>query len=364
MIARRAVATTFAFAALGLCLIACVFVTANGLTISLVALCSAVLLCVLLAVALFDARARRRTCALCCAAVLACLDVGYIASRLVRTSAARAQLRYCDSVRCDARAPSLARLVDEDETARFGLALSSLLGLIGDREKDTLERALAGAYARHRSDPRFAGLPNAIFIGTSGDEARHLLFTPDGDERVPCLVFLHGFGGQLSVYVEALVAGGLDDVAIIAPYGERRGTWSSVEERQTIATLIDAHLPPRVDRSRVFLVGLSNGASATTHLLGDASMRARLAGAVLISGSDVPANTDFDRFPVLVVTGDRDPRFPRALIMEDATVFASRGAEVRIEIVPGDHFIVLTRHREVAARVGAFVDHIRPRTTD
>lgn len=324
-----------------------IFVVANGLTFSSLALSASA--CALVAL-LLAVRARTFSRVLAGVLTLSCaIDAAYVAVRLSRPREVGA-IRYCEEGRCDARSPLLSRLVAEQDTVRAGLLLSSVTGALFPGEEAILGPALERSYARHESSPGFRDLPNAVLISERG----YLAYVPEGAARAPCIVFLHGFGGQLSVYVEALIDGRLEDFVVLAPFGDVSGRFDVVGN-DAVRDLVKSHLPREVDPGRVYLLGLSNGAVSASRLVEDPAMRRLFAGAVLLVGSDAPGARRYGGFPVLLVAGERDPRFPLDSIRSDAEALEAQGAQVRWEAIPGDHFILLTQSHSVARAVRAFV---------
>ncbi|RYE94741.1 MAG: hypothetical protein EOO75_01165, partial [Myxococcales bacterium] len=212
------------------------YLAGNGVTVSALAL--ATVPAGLLAGAAWASGRRPRVARLALVGLLA-LDGAYIAWRLERTSPARAALQLCERGECGGSPPLLSRLAPESETARAGMAMCGALGLIRDPERSELQRLLEREYGAIDRTPGLAALPSAPLLGLWRGDGRALLWQPPGKNRVPGVIFLHGFGGQLTVYLKALIDGGLGDShALLAPFG---GQADQVEAR-------------RVDRGRQAVV--------------------------------------------------------------------------------------------------------------
>lgn len=333
-----------------------VFVAGNGVTLSALALASLLVLVAAGCFVLPSSSDRRRAVARVAVIAIAGADCVYIAHRLARPVPHGDVVRYCEGPDCSRRPPLLARLVDEDETAYAGLRFASLLRLIGGAEERALDAALHREYQALRGSPRYAALPNAVFVGGSRAPARYLSWAPPGKTDVPCLVFLHGFGGQLSVYVEALIEGGLgDDFAVATPFLNAQGDWWSAEGEATVRELVEHGLPAAVDRRRVFVVGLSNGAIGAARLMQRDAVRRLFRGAILVSGGDGPRGGEVAGADLLMVTGASDPRFSVDWLKEAAAALEARGAKVEMTVMDGDHFIILDRKREVAGRIKSWI---------
>ncbi|UQA55862.1 hypothetical protein [Polyangium aurulentum] len=335
-----------------------VFVSANGATVSAFALAALAALLVLLCfVAPRSSISRKsRRLALAVALLLLVFEGVYIAARLLRASPAGPAVQYCEDGDCTLAPPLLSRLVDEDETALAGLGFASSLGLIRGAEERSLDTLLRASYADLRASPRFAGLPNAALIGAAPGRVRFLAWVPPRKPNAPCLVFLHGFGGQLSVYLQEWVDGGLgDEFAIVAPFLDADGAWWSPEGEAVVRGLVERSLPASVDRTRVFLVGLSNGAIGAVRLAARPEMRRLFRGVVLLSGSAEVQGADLTGLDLLVITGAQDPRFPLSGIEEHVASLRAGGAQALVEVVPGDHFVALREKREVEGRMRAWL---------
>ncbi|WP_437672101.1 alpha/beta hydrolase [Sorangium sp. So ce131] len=334
-----------------------VFVGANGATLSALALASLPVLVVLLCFIAPRVGRRRRRRVLRAALALFLVDAVYVGARLVRAAPGGPAVRYCEEGDCTRVPPLLARLVDEDETALAGLGFASMTGLIGGAEERALEALLRISYGELRASPRFEGSPNAALVGASSGQARALAWVPPGRPSAPCLVFLHGFGGQLSIYLSALVDAGLgDEFVIVAPFLDAGAQWWRPEGEAAVRDLVEHHLPPSADRGRVFLVGLSNGAIGAARLAQRGEVRRLFRGVILLSGAAEAQAADLAGLDVLVITGAEDPRFPLRGIEQDAASFRERGAAVELEVLAGDHFVLLSDKRAVAARMRTWLE--------
>jgi predicted esterase len=243
---------------------------------------------------------------------------------------------------------------DEGEAALAGLGLAGALGFIGGAERASLDALLRREYAALAASPRFAGLPAAPLVRAAG-HARYLQWIPPGRDRAPCLVFLHGFGGQLTVYLRSLIESGLgDDFVVLAPFFEASGRWWSAEGEAIVRDLVERRLPAAADPGQVYLVGLSNGAIGAARLLQRPGLRGLFRGGVLLSGSAAPAAAELRGLELLILAGSDDPRFPIEGVRRDAAELEARGAEVALEALPADHFLILSHAPALAASVRAW----------
>jgi predicted esterase len=284
------------------------------------------------------------------ALALLCVDVFHILWRLDSTAPGKAALRWCERRDCKADPPFLARLAPEDETVRAGMALSSALGLIHGPEQSALAKLLQVEYQEVAANPRFAALPSAPLLGLLRSDVGYQLWEPARrPDQVPCIVFLHGFGGQLSVYLKALLDGGLgESFAIVAPPGGAVGDWWSSTEQERLMQLLDEGLPAWIDPERIYLVGLSNGAVGATAIATSPSFAGRFRRVVAISGAGrLPPKIPPRVPPILFLTGTQDPRMPLADVEAAQRRLAQQGVEARLTALTSDHFLLLSHKHEV-----------------
>ncbi len=270
--------------------------------------------------------------------------VAFVAVRLWAAPSPQA-FRFVERGQRETSPPWLSRVVRERETVLTGLRFSNLMGMIRGREMEHLKVLLERAYS-----PDFEPWPNAALINALPSLPRHLEHVPAGAGRRPCLVFLHGFGGQLSAYLDVLNRALGDRYVIVAPFLDFTGAFWTPPGKAAVRALVAEHLPPEVDRERVFLVGLSNGAIGTTALLQDDEIARHFRGFILVSGSGQVARKEL-RSDVLMIAGSEDPRFPLAYNQSVARALRQSGAQVETVILPADHFIWLSHSREMTAAI-------------
>jgi dienelactone hydrolase len=231
----------------------------------------------------------------------------------------------CERSRCTENGPWLARLLPEAASLDAGLVLARWTGIVTPDEA----RRYGAAFA-----PLFVGapdMPNALLLHSAPGSLVALVHEPPGDGKVPALVFIHGFGGLSTAYLTAMDHAGLSRFVIVAPALDTFARWDQAAGAAAIDEAM-ATLPPRADRSRVLLVGVSNGA------IFGARYAPRFHAALLLSGigrTDGPA--------LHVVTGSEDTRISPAWVREVADDLRRAGVDVDLTIVSGaDHALVLT----------------------
>lgn len=230
------------------------------------------------------------------------------------------------------------RLIDEREATRAGLYLSRWVGAMRGAEFDRFDALIDAQWAAMPEGWR--GLPNPLLMHSTAAHVEAVRFHAAGSARRPCVIFLHGFGGLLSLYVRAIVTGTHGAFDVVAPALDPLGAWWTPRGQAVLRATLDA-LPPEVDRAHVYLVGLSNGGIGATQAL---PAGAGFAGVVLLSGIDaLPAEVALDGRRVLVLSGADDPRFPLTFVEQQAAQLSAQGAEVTLQTFPADHFLILTR---------------------
>lgn len=323
--------------------LASVFHWANGVTPGSLAFTSLAVVCALALISLGQSAVRRPARLLI--AVILTVDAAYIASRVRRP--ASAALRVCeDGGPCDGAGRWWQRVPDEREVARFGLHLAKLAGSMRGAEARRFDALLDDQYAR--LPEAWRGLPNLLLL----QRGQRVEWIPPNATKAPCLVFLHGFGGELSLYLQALASSELGrEYVIVAPALDNFGLWWSAKGIDVVSHTLDT-LPPQVDRERVILVGLSNGAIGASALLAQPGIRERVAATVLLSGAgNVDPGARLDGARVLAIGGRGDARIPLDYIERQAVALRAAGADVEVVALEADHFLILTQRDAWARRV-------------
>ena len=311
------------------------FFAANGASQGSALLGAVVALSVALALGLRGATTRPHTWAVI--AALGVLLMGLVTVRVTRAHPTDVQV--CDGADCDGTTHWWERMLDEQECAQAGLLLTTR----GEEGRE-LRGAFASAYDAMPASWR--GGPNALLMTSHFGGVRSLRFEPKGEGQFPTVIFLHGFGGLLTPYVSNLARHLGDRFIIVAPALDNVGVWRSRKGQEVLRSTL-ASLPPRADRSRVFLVGLSNGGVGATTTLLDPELRSAFAGFVLLSGvGSLPASARLEGARVLVVTGKQDPRFPYSYVVAQTNALQRAGASVDALALPATHALVLTHAAE------------------
>ena len=355
--ALRILLGLLALAALGVIgAVASVYHWANGLTVGAVALSSLAFVCALFLISIGQSGLRKPARILI--ALILTVDLAWAAARIRRPAGQAA--RVCEQGgACDGAGRFWQRVPDERELARFGLHLAMLGGSMRGAEAKRFDALLDDQYARLPESWR--GLPNALLL----QRGQRLELVPPGPGKKPCLVFLHGFGGELSLYLHAIATSQLGrEFVVVAPVLDNFGIWWSSRGIDVVNRTLDS-LPPEADPDRVILVGVSNGAIGASALLAQPLIRSRVAATVLLSGAgNVDPGASLGGARVLAITGRNDPRMPLDYIGRQAVALRAAGAEVDVVELDADHFLVLTNRDEWARHVYLMGTSLAPRSSD
>jgi pimeloyl-ACP methyl ester carboxylesterase len=264
-------------------------------------------------------------------------------------------IAYCEDGRCGAQPPLLASLVREDESTYAGIALMSFLGGVLPEERPQIERSAPEKYGR--LDQLRGGRPgaNLLLVSSSVRRVRSVAWLPPGEDPVPGIVFLHGFGGGLTAYLSTLLEDErLARYAVIAPALDWEGRWWGEEGRGVVARTLET-LPARVDRERLVLVGLSNGAVGVVSVAADPALGPRFQAFVALEGLAGPASFWVPRGPLLAVAARDDARFSLKGMQTAAQELRESGVSVTLVEVDGDHMAFYTQTRAMTEAVADFL---------
>ena len=262
----------------------------------------------------------------------------FVASRFSATPPSAVEV--CVERECSRGETWWQRVIDEREATRAGLYLSRHLGAMHGAEFARFDALID---AQWKATPReWRGGPNPLLLRSTPTRVESLVVHGRGAGKRPAIVFLHGFGGLLSLYVRAVAEGTGGQFEVIAPALDPLGAWWTERGQAVLAHTLDT-LPPEVDRAQVYLVGLSNGGVGASAVLFEPALARRFAGVVLVSGLgelsqlEAPPPTR-----VLVVSGTNDPRFRGEWVTDQHQQLVRLGADVTWQTWRADHFLLLT----------------------
>jgi hypothetical protein len=264
-------------------------------------------------------------------------------------------LAYCEDGRCGERPPLLAALVREDESVQAGIALMSFLGAVLPEEKPQIETSAPQKY--RALDALRGGRPgaNLLMMGSSARRVRSITYLPPGEDPVPAIVFLHGFGGGLTAYLSTLLEDErLARYAVIGPALDWGGAWWSEEGRAVVARTLET-LPARVDRDRLVLVGLSNGAVGVVSVAADPVLAPQFRAFVAVEGLAGPDSFGVPRGPMLALAARDDARFSLQGMRTAAQELQASGVDVSLVEVEGDHMAFYTQSQIIDAVIADFL---------
>lgn len=201
--------------------------------------------------------------------------------------------------------------------------------------------------------------PAQSVLGASTSLAHAWAYVPSASpgEKLSCLVFLHGNGGNCKLLAAAWrpFAEAQRVVVICPTFG--LGFWGrgAVERIELIRSLALARWP--IDPRRLDLAGLSDGGKGVVRVIRQHPDHYR--GVILISAtmptsdlSDPSTAPSWRGRPVLILQGGRDWNVTRRSVERGAEWLRQHGAVLTMRIEPDeDHGLFFTQRHQVAAWV-------------
>ena len=268
------------------------------------------------------------------------------------------------------RRTSMANLVPEMDQLVLGTyVVPAMDRLMDKRNTEELRSQVRAVYGEMRSSPEFERLGSVmdqtyrdLFFDErpAGHFYEYVPATTQG--RLPVVIFLHGslgnFRGYLWVWKRVADEYG---VAVVAPtFGA--GRWKEPGGTEAVeGALRYCASHPRMDPSRIYLAGLSNGGLGVCLAAGRSPDAYR--GVILISPVlDLMAlfahqsGASWKNKPVLILHGAADNRVPLAYVGEAAEEMRSAGMRVESQIYDGQsHFLFFTIRDKVQDRIGSWI---------
>lgn len=257
-------------------------------------------------------------------------------------------------------------VIPEVDQVAVGTTLLPLFDPYVDLEKGRRMRSLQlSAYDVLEQDDGFHALGSVMgtayreLAGVEFRTGHYYLFLPpvSEGERLPCLVYLHGLGGNNKSHFWVLTRISTRmKCAVIAPtfgmgnWDEAGGAELAVEvAREAIATL-------PVDPQRLFLLGYSNGALGVTRaaikepgLFEGLIYLSPVTEDELFFAPEFQAHCADSR--ILFLHGGRDRRIPRDLVERTAATVERLGCDVRLKVYDEDHYLLLSQPEAVVGDV-------------
>ena len=246
----------------------------------------------------------------------------------------------------------LVNVVPELDEMNFGLRISKQLGLTFGAEGQRLQDLMLPLYREMEKDAEFRDLPAALDLSLAEllkrpfDTGHVYQYVPQhrADERLPVVIFFHGFGGTAKTYFYLWhkLAEQHHVIVLCPTYGFGSYRTGSVELVARMREYALQSLP--VDPNRIYLAGYSNGGLPVSRALNADAYG--YAGAILFSPVIEPQFADTQtaikhKFPLLIFAGENDDRIPIDYVKTNAEQLRKSGFPGTLETIPGeDHFLI------------------------
>jgi len=244
------------------------------------------------------------------------------------------------------------------------------LGEVDYAEASRIRRLLLPIYKDMDRDPEFHAAGSVMGMGyrelarMEFHTGHYYLFLPEANpgERLPCLVFLHGIGGNMKACLGLLSRlSHHKKCAVIAPtFGF--GNWDKPAGARFVVDVVHealATLP--LDPDNVYLMGYSNGAMGVTR----AAMEEPRLFRGLIYLSPVTEDEFFSTEEFLTPTrdrrilflhGGRDKRIPQTFVATTVAFLRGRRCDVQLKIYEEeDHYLLFSRQETVLGDLQEFM---------
>ena len=270
-------------------------------------------------------------------------------------------------------------IIPEVDQVAVGLRLVPLGDPYVDFNKARQMRELMlQAHQHMEASPEFArlgsvrGLTYRDLFRAGNGAGHYYVFLPetDSDAPIPCLVFLHGMGGNLKSYfwVMSQISTRMKCAVVAPTFG--LGLWQKEESSEFIVDVTrEAMETLPIDPKQIYLMGYSQGAVGVTR----AAVREPGLYHGLIYLSPI---TEDDRFGapefesqkedlrLLFLHGRNDSRIPCNFVEGTARTLRQTGYDVEIKIYDGeDHYLTLSQPEALLDELARFMvsSHHGPR---
>lgn len=266
-------------------------------------------------------------------------------------------------------------LVPEADHIGLGIGLARWVDpFVDSTNAPRIRRLCLGLYQEASQDPAFARMGSVMhygygemlgrapkgghFVGIAPRQAKH--------DRPPLILFLHGSGGNFSVYWYALSPLAREDGYVVVCPSFGFGNWQRPDGVPTIAeTIHHAMVRYAIHPKEIFLVALSNGGRGLTRVI--KSHPGLFTGVVAISPvlerKPVEATLQsgaWHKMPVLLLHGAKDRRIPVRALSPALNTMKIKGARVTRKIDPEqDHYLMFSRRDWILEEIRRFVEKHR-----
>ncbi|MFQ5715585.1 MAG: hypothetical protein ACE5GQ_00630 [Nitrospinales bacterium] len=180
---------------------------------------------------------------------------------------------------------------------------------------------------------RFAGLQKNLETEYNGHKYSYALFTPASiaaEKNLPLIVILHGLGSSGQTIIEKWTRRLQGQAIILCPTYPMGAWWALPAEKMVLQLIQKTQAEYPVDRNRVFLSGLSNGAIGA-YMIGMFNPD-YFAGIIPIAGSVTQRLLHFlvnlSNTPLYIIHGRGDPIFPIAGVRRIHQILSDMGYPV------------------------------------
>ena len=247
---------------------------------------------------------------------------------------------------------SPAMFVPESDQIRIGSYLLPAVDSKIDLKKAARFRdVFDGLYAEIHKSEEFQGVGSVLndaykdMLWGRRDTSHYYAYYPNAEGKRPAIIFFHGWLGNLKGYVWlwSRFARKNDFVVVCPSFGG--GFWNRDAGLDTLEeTLARCSADPRIDASRIYVAGLSNGAFAVTRVALHFPRSVR--GLIYISPvlEETAAGEEFRTnaasIPILVIHGTDDRRLPLDIIDQRVKNMRTVGLQVEARYYEGEDHIL------------------------
>ncbi len=261
---------------------------------------------------------------------------------------------------------SPGNIIPEVDQLAVGVNLLRLRD-VNSAEAARLRSVVLPIYEEMDQDGEFHSLGSAVGMGYRelvhmdshpGHYFLHLPETTSG-EKLPCLVFLHGMGGNTKSCLWVLSR--QQRFAVIAPtFGI--GNWDKPGGAEFVVEVVrEAMATLPLDPGKVFLMGYSNGAMGVTRAV--AKEPGLFKGLIYLSPiteDELFSTKEFSGqkkdCPTLFLHGGRDARIQRSFVEGTAGCLRRSGFDVRLKMFDDeDHYLLFSQPEAVLGEILEFM---------
>lgn len=262
-------------------------------------------------------------------------------------------------------------VIPEVDQISVGLNLVPLGDPYVDFAKGRRMRSLViSTCERMERDPDFREIGSAM--GLAYRDLLHLefrnghyyLFLPETaqPERVPCLLFLHGLGGNIKPYFWILsrISTRMKCIVIVPTFG--MGFWEKSGGAEFVVDVAhEAIKTLPIDPNQVFLLGYSQGAVGVTRAaVREPGLFSGLIYLSPITEDDLFESPEFRAqkgdLRLLFLHGRNDLRIPCSFVEGTAKILQRTGYDAKFKVYDGeDHYLILSQQESVLDDLAQFM---------